>query len=273
MTASWICVLLLAVVQGIAEFLPVSSSGHLALLSYYFGINAEDSVTLGIMLHAGSLVAIVAFYFKLLIGFFKKEQLHLLLMVILASVPAAVAGVLMVHFKVEEMLNSCIPGLGIAFLITAVVLRLPEKRKLVNLNENETPSELKNISWRQALAVGLVQVGALIPGISRSGSTISAGILAGINRESAAAFSFLLALPAIAGATVLELADMLCKNSGGMSELTNVQVFTAAGLSAVVSFFALAILVKLVKRGKLSVFSWYLVLLGVFVLVRYYAGL
>ncbi len=256
-------VILLAVVQGVTEFLPVSSSGHLVILGDLLGVDVESSLTLEIMLHAGSLAAIVVFYFKLLLGFFRKDQLRLMGMVILGSVPAGVAGVAIKLTGSDAFLESPLIT-GFAFLVTGALLRLSGKEKLVA--SAGTPVPLKNITIRQTLTVGFAQMFAILPGLSRSGSTITAGILSGVEREGAAAFSFLLALPAIGGAVMLELKDML-KEGVASSGVQPLQMGVAVAVSALTSLGALSFLVRLVKRGKLDRFAWYLFALGALVIL------
>ncbi len=260
----WIYIIVLAVVQGIAEFLPISSSGHLALIGSLFGLKEDENLTLGILLHAGSLLAIVIFYFKTLLGFFTREQLHLGFMVIAGTIPAAVGGLLFKHYQLDEKLFGSEMVIGFGFLITATVLRMSEKSKLVVRPAGERdlpPTELKKITLRQAILIGCAQFVAIIPGISRSGSTITAGILTGVNREAAGTFSFLLAIPAIAGATLLELLNLL-KADTSERTMTTLQLSVGLLLSAAVSYLALALLVKVIRRGRLSWFSWYLYVIG-----------
>ena len=264
---AWINLVILAVVQGITEFLPVSSSGHLEVLSAFFGFRGEESVTIEIMLHTGSLVAIVIFYFRLLLGFFTKSQFHLLLMVLLGSIPAGIAGVAIKGAGMDAAVSGYLPLVGMGFLITGVLLNLPDKKKLVErATGGKAPTELADISWKQALVIGLAQMVAIRPGISRSGSTISVGLLAGLKRDAAAAFSFLLALPAIAGATLLEVVKLVRKGNGGYS-FSYCQLAVAAIVSAVVSYFALRFLVRLVNQGRLGIFRYYLFALGAAVLI------
>lgn len=260
--SSFFQILFMAVLQGVTEFLPVSSSGHLVVAGKLFGFAPEKVFSLGVFMHAGSFFAIVIFYFKLLCGFLKKEQLHLMLMIILGSVPAGVAGVLLMKSDWGERLFSDPAVTGMAFLVTGAVLRLTSKEKL--LPDQEKAVGVNEISWKQALIVGLVQMVALFPGISRSGSTISAGLFCGIKREDAAAFSFLLALPAVGGATLLELLSVSGESNAFHSPLW--QIICSVVFSFIVSFGALTFVVKIVKKSKLSMFSWYLFALGAAVL-------
>lgn len=267
----WIYVVILAVVQGVAEFLPVSSSGHLAVLGALFGFREDRSLALGIVLHAGSLLAILVFYFRTLLGFFRREQFHLLLMVIAGTIPAGLAGVALKLSGLDEKLFGDPVVIGLAFLITATLLRLSEKPKLIVRPEAERdlpPTGLEAITLRQALVVGVSQMFAILPGLSRSGTTITAGILTGVERSAAGTFSFLLAIPAIGGAAFLELLS-LCREGLSVEEGGVTLPMMAAGLliSGLVSFFALAWLTRLIRRGRLSVFSWYLYAVGIAVIL------
>ncbi|MBQ9753330.1 MAG: undecaprenyl-diphosphate phosphatase [Lentisphaeria bacterium] len=266
-------VTLLAILQGLTEFLPVSSSGHLELLTSLFKFKASDSMTLSIMLHAGSLCTIVVFYFKTLWSLLKKENFHIIGLIILGSIPAGIFGVTLKLTGYDAMLSSSLPVVGFGFLITAALLRLSSKEKLIQLAPGEAPKKLSEMSWRQALTVGVVQAVAIVPGISRSGSTISCGIITGIERESAAAFSFLLALPAIGGAALLELYGLIKGTGTAMEVFTVPQLVWGVILSAIVSFGALSLLMNFVKKGKLIWFSWYLNILGAAVLLYCVAGM
>ena len=266
-------VTLLAILQGITEFLPVSSSGHLELLSTLFKFKNSDSMTLSIMLHAGSLAAIVVFYFKTLWSLLKKENFRLIGLIILGSVPAGVFGVTLKMTGYDEMLSSSLPVVGFGFLITAALLRLTTKEKLIQLAPGEAPKKLSEMTLRQALTIGVVQAIAIVPGISRSGSTISCGIITGVERESSATFSFLLALPAIGGAALLEVLSLLKGTNSAVEVFTIPQLVWGVALSAAVSFGALALLMNFVRKGKLVYFSWYLNILGAAVLIYCASGM
>lgn len=258
----WVTVITLAILQGIAEFLPISSSGHLAVLSAVFGLPQDEGAAFSIILHAGSLLAIVAFYFQTLLGFLKKDQLHLLGMVVIGSIPAGIVGITLKKTGLDQELFGDMLSVAMGFLITASILRLTGKTKLC-ANSN---TDLKEISLRQSLTVGFAQAFAIIPGVSRSGSTIAAGILSGIRFEAAATFSFLLALPAIAGATLLEVIS-LSQNGFQTGRFSTLQLSVGFIISAAVSFASLTLLVTLIKKRKLNYFSWYLFLLGASIMI------
>ena len=253
----WLIVVILAAVQGITEFLPVSSSGHLAVLGALTGVQEDEGAAFSVVLHAGSLLAIVAFYFKTLLSLLHKDKIRVLGMVLIATIPAGIAGVLIKKSGYMEQMFGDLLSIGMAFMVTASVLRITGKEKMVK----DAVTPLENISLRQALIVGLVQMVAIMPGISRSGSTIAAGVLCGLQFESAAAFSFLLAIPVIGGAMLLELFSLL-KTGFTIGRLNIAQIVCGFSVSAVVSFIALAALVAVVKKRKLSIFSWYLFLIG-----------
>ena len=260
----WVYLIILAIVQGIGEFLPISSSGHLAILGSYFGIKEDQNLTLGILLHAGSLVAIVIFYFKVLLGFFSKKNFHLLLMIFLGSIPCGVIGVTLKLTGLDDKIFSDPVSIALAFLVTGMLLRISGKEKMVAKSNGPDATDIENITVKQSLMVGCAQAFAILPGISRSGSTISMGLFTGVKREAAATFSFLLALPAVGGATFLELLSMLKSKSSGV-DCSNLQLIAAVVISAVVSYFSLTLLVDLVKKGKLAWFSWYLFAIGAIV--------
>ena len=153
-------------------------------------------------------------------------------------------------------------SVAMGFLITASILRLTGKEKL----RAKGDTELKDITLTQSLKIGFTQALAIIPGISRSGSTIAAGYLAGVKFEAAAAFSFLLALPAIAGAVLLEMID-LGRNSFQLGDFSTTQLTAAFLISAVTSFASLYLLVKLVRQRKLKYFSWYMFFIGAAVMI------
>ena len=259
--SDWLYVTLLGIIQGLTEFLPVSSSGHLTLLNALFGFSDTNILSLVVVMHAGSLVAIVAVYLQELLKFMKPGRLNLLGMVILATIPAGVVGVAVHHFKWDERFFGNLLCLGVSFLVTGAVLRLTGCRKLTAVSDGERGTELADISWRQALIIGLAQVVAIAPGISRSGSTISAGVLCGVKREAAATFSFLLAIPVIGGAVLVKILGALHDGGSGVGMPWWILALGFV-VSAAVSAGALLFLIRLVRRGKLYYFSWYMLALG-----------
>ena len=261
-------VLLLAVFQGVAEFLPISSSGHLAVLGNWLGSDPEANFSLGIVLHAGTLVAILIFYSRSLLRFAKLQRNRLAGMVILGSVPAAVAG-LGFKDKVEE-LSANLWVVGGCFLATAVILTISDRLNKKRVAMGNPGYCTDDITWKQALCTGLAQAVALLPGISRSGSTIATGMFAGLNPAAAAEFSFLLAIPAIGGASLLEFADLYKSGFAGAGNPG--LLLLGFAVSAAVGYFALALLLKVLKKGQLIVFSVYLCLAAAVVLLKQLCG-
>ena len=254
----WLTVVILAVIQGITEFLPVSSSGHLAVLGALCGLNSDEGTAFSIVLHAGSLLAIVAFYFKTLLSLLQRERLRVIGMVIIGSIPAGIAGVMIKLTGFDKAMFGDLLSIGMSFLITASLLRLTGKEKMVR----NAVTPLEKISLKQTLIIGFSQMVAITPGISRSGATIASGVLSGLQFESAAAFSFLLAIPAIGGAMLLELISLI-KDGFVVGNLSGLQLGCGFLISALVSFGALTLLVKIIQKRKLSVFAWYMFLLGI----------
>ena len=207
-------VLVLAVVQGIAEFLPISSSGHLVIVNellkrFQGGAVPDEGMTLNIVLHVGTLGSILVVYFRRLQRVLIEMDWRLCSAIMLASVPAAIVGI---GFKdrLEPMFTSpAVAGFGL--LVTAFLLILGQRMPSGKFTD-------RNLPWPIAVVVGCFQAVALVPGISRSGSTISGGLLSGMERESAATFSFLIAIPAIGGAALLDMLKYL--KPGQMESLT-----------------------------------------------------
>jgi undecaprenyl-diphosphatase len=261
----------LGVIQGATEFLPVSSSGHLAAAQMYLANEARAvrlgnrPLTLEILLHVATFFAVVIFYrqavFEGLKGVFrgagglargrfsemikKDDSVNLATAVVAGTIPTGVLGLLL--RRQAEMVSASPTSLGLAFLGTACML----------LATLWWPGGKRRLSWRIALLIGAVQGIAVLPGISRSGVTIAAGLAVGLEREDAVRFSFLLSLPAIIGAAALEL-DMESLTSDH-----NLFAYLVGGAAAfVVGLFALYLLVRLVRGGRLWLFAPYVALMG-----------
>lgn len=263
-------IIVLAVVQGIAEFLPISSSGHLAVIHSVFDFlfhldldaTALDSITVDVILHLGTLLAIVVYYFKTLLNILLRLQYKLVFLLIIATIPAGISGLLLDEYCEGLMSNLWL--IGCLFLLTAFLLIASQKyaQKRQNnyssddINTNDINTELQSITWVQALVIGLFQAVAVLPGLSRSGSTIAGGLFSGVKQSAAANFSFLLAIPVIGGAGLLKVVKLI-KNPP--ENLPVMEISLGFLLSFIVGIIALYWVIGWIKQGKLSWFTWWLV--------------
>jgi len=249
----YLIVSLLALIQGITEFLPVSSSGHLVIAQRWFGWT-KDNVLLDAVLHLGTAVAIIIIYRKdiqaLFEGVFSKDRaqrrpsLKYVALILIATVPAGIAGVAFKRFFERMFLNA--EAAGALFFVTAAFLFASGLRK--------RPPFALNLP--KAFVIGLAQALAILPGVSRSGTTISTALLLGTDRREAGRFSFLLGLPVIVGAALLEL-----KDAAGAS-ISPGLLAAAFGLSMFTGVIALKLLLRFIEHGRLHYFGYYLVALG-----------
>lgn len=245
-------VVILAVVQGVAEFLPISSSGHLVAVEALLGKHTE-STELSVMLHFGTLLAILVFYRSRIVRLLNEDR-RVIPLLILGTIPAAVIGLYLKKYH-EGLLKDPLLT-GFMLVITGYILMGLTKIK-------PGKKEYTQLAILPVMLIGIAQAFALLPGISRSGTTIVMGSLVGLKRQSAATFSFLLAIPAIGGASVLEAKDIL---ENGAS--TPIGLLAMGALVAfLVGLVALRWLVKWVEQGKLHWFSYWLLPFGFFVII------
>lgn len=236
---------LLGVVQGLTEFLPVSSSGHL-VLGQYIADFKEPGAVFEAFLHAGTLLAILFYFRKDVLGLSKKYLAFLLL----ATIPAAVFGYLFSPFLEGLFDNNRV--VGMALLVTGIF----------NLMTDKNVDKKAPFSWQNSIVVGLFQALAIIPGISRSGSTIFAGTRMGIKGKEAARFSFLLSIPAVAGANLLQFAKYGSSLNGGF-----VNYLAGFAFSFVAGYFAIKFVLKILKQKKFKYFAYYCFLVGTLTLI------
>ena len=246
----------LGIIQGIAEFLPISSSGHLALFQRLFGIE-EATLSFDVLLHVGTLIPVCIIYWKELMKLLRKPFQKTTYLLIVGTIPAVVAA-LVLGDVIESLLTNMLFLAG-GFALTAVILFLADKVR-------PGTKEERDMTYVDALLIGCAQGVAIAPAISRSGSTISASLLRGLNRETAARFSFLLSIPAILGAAVLEMKDVVAGGEflAGISPVSAIAGFLAAALSG---YLAIQFLLRLIRNAKLKYFSVYLLALSAFILV------
>lgn len=267
--------LIMGLIQGLTEFLPVSSSGHLAIAGILFNLDTQTSALFDVLLHVGTLGAVFVVFWrdvktffvelvKLIRDFFlwlfRKKPFDmylgrkLVLMIIVASIPTAILGLIVEKYLADLFLTSLI-AVGAAEIITALLLyatkALPEGHK-----------KLKNMSYKDGLFIGVMQGIAVIPGISRSGSTVTAGLFAGLDRDYAFRFSFLVSIPAILGSALFELFDIT------KADAANFGVYLAGMLVAfMVGLFSIRWLRGLVKNNKLHYFAYYCAAIGMIAII------
>lgn len=248
---SWFETLLLPIVQGIGEFLPISSSGHLVIVEAAGGHAPDPSYN--VLLHGGTLISIILFYHKRIWELLTQDRRVLPLLVI-GTIPAAVIG-LTIKATAEHLLESPLLA-GLMLPVTGLLLWWSNRRP-------EGEVGYRDLSISQVFLIGLFQAVALLPGISRSGSTIAAGLLVGLRRDQATSFSFLLAIPAILGAMVLEGKDMVT----GEAPLPTLSQWIGTVIAAIVGLIALAWLQRWVLAGRLHWFAFWVIPVGILVVL------
>jgi undecaprenyl-diphosphatase len=259
--------LILGIIQGITEFLPVSSSGHLVLLQKIFRISGS-TLFFDTMVHVGTLAAVFVVLRWDIWNILRRPVQPLTFFLIIATLPAVFIALL---FK-DSIEKAFVSGsfLGFAFLATSALLLVSEflNRRGRSVNTGEEFRGQDKMNWLDALVIGILQGIAIVPGISRSGSTLSGALCRRLDRDFAARFSFLLSIPAILGALVLQIKD-LAENApeaasqmpGGIGPL-----ITGTLAAAVVGFFSVRLMLKIVRERSLGGFAVYTAILGILVL-------
>jgi undecaprenyl-diphosphatase len=250
-------IIVLAVVQGLTEFLPVSSSGHLVIVAKILVPNGQpqslDISDLNIVLHTGTLVSILIVYYRRILTLLGEDR-RLVGRLALATIPAVVVGIPLKLFADDSILANPLLA-GCLLIVTGVFL-------LVTIRFPAGKTEFRDISYRQAFLIGLSQAVAILPGLSRSGATISTGLGLGLKSESATTFSFLMAIPVIGGASLLQLVSLMRE-----AELTTpiLHLCLGASVACCVGLVALLGLIRWIERGKLQWFAAWCIPLGIVV--------
>lgn len=247
--------LILGAVQGLTEFLPVSSSGHLVLLQNVFGI-VDDVVLFSVLLHFATLLAVVVFFFKDIVKILKPPY-NTLLYLVLSTIPAVIV-MLLLKDKIELLFGGTYLAFG--FLITAIVLFSTEM--IEKSNRKKMADGEQSINAKKSLIMGIAQSIAVIPGISRSGSTICAGILSGGDKKSVAKFSFLMSMPIIFGSSVVSIFDM----PNASIELLPVLVGMAAAFFT--ALFAIKVMMVIIQKSNYKWFAFYLVIISIITFIN-----
>ncbi|MDO4833646.1 MAG: undecaprenyl-diphosphate phosphatase [Bacillota bacterium] len=265
--------IILGLVQGLAEFLPISSSGHLALLQYFFGVEPESVLLFAVLLHVGTLISVFVIYrrdivelvielFRTLKDLFTGRGLRinssptrrLGFMIIVATIPTAIAGLLLEDFF--QGLYSSIIAIAIGLLLTGMILLIAER-------VGRDDKDVMGMKWRHAIFIGCMQGVAICPGISRSGSTLFGGLIAGLNREFAVKFAFLISIPSILGSVILEAPDAAAQ---GIDITMLGPIAVGVVISAATGILAIKTMIRVVAGKKLIGFTIYVWLVAIAVL-------
>jgi len=239
------------ILQGLTEFLPVSSSGHLNIVHGIFGKGEPLPLIFTVILHLFSLMAVILVFrktlFNVIIGFFKalkdrksNDNFKLAMLIVVATIPTAIIGLLFEDFIETHLTNPLL--ISIILFFNGILLFVSKYFKQKD----------RDITYIDAIIIGIIQGLAITPGISRSGSTISTAILLGVGREKAGTFSFLLSIPAILGAVVLKYKAFLTLESSML-----ITYLTGGIFAFIVGYFSLVFLLKLIKKGKFYIFAYY----------------
>ena len=273
----WIDALILGIIQGLSEYLPISSSGHLEIFKQILGVQLDPDASLefSIMLHVATVLSTIVIlwheFYPLLVSFFtikRDNRFYTVCKILLSCIPVAIVGVFF-QKNVEEFFEGNLTVVGVCLIITAALLCFAyfSRTRAAIMNPNRPQG--RDISWLDAFIIGCAQAVAVLPGLSRSGTTIATGIILGDNREKVAQFSFLMVIIPILGKGLLDLKDMLCPDevaaaAPAVGTLPLVIGFLA---SFIVGCIACKWMLNIVKQGKLVWFAVYCVLAGILCLV------
>ncbi|MFI3314872.1 MAG: undecaprenyl-diphosphate phosphatase [Rikenellaceae bacterium] len=246
--------ILMGLLQGLTEFLPVSSSGHLEIMSHILGVNSESNLSFTIVVHAGTVLSTIVVFWKDIIRIIKSvfkfemnEDTQFMLKILISMIPVLVVG-LTLKDKVESLFGGSLIIVGCSLLLTSVLLWFSDRAK----------PRIKGLTYKNAFWIGLAQALAVLPGLSRSGSTISTGLILGVKREEVARFSFLMVLIPILGITFLDTIG------GDFNDSLPLSILLTGFVSSFLSgALACKLMIRIVQNGKLYYFAIYCALVGV----------
>jgi undecaprenyl-diphosphatase len=258
---TWLQALILGIIQGFTEYLPISSSGHLTIFGTLFGLSGEENLSFAIAVHAATVLSTIVVLWKdiwkILTGIFKfrwNEETQYFAKIILSMIPVGLVGVFLKK-DIEKVFGSGLFIVGCMLLLTAALLFFSYYYR---------PKQKENISFKDAFIIGISQAIAVLPGLSRSGTTISTGLSLGIKKEDIAKFSFLMVLIPILGEALLDLMKGDFTSGTGISGFSLLIGFIAAFISGTI---ACKWMLNLVKKGKLIYFAYYCVAVGLIVII------
>ena len=270
--------ILFGIVEGITEWLPISSTGHMILLDEFIhlGVSDEFYELFQVVIQLGAILAVVVIYFKSIWPFKKKNDkvvldqdiLSLWGKILVACIPAAVLGLLLDDWLDEHFYNAVIVSL--ALIIYGIIFIVVENKRKGMKPVSNVEKGVHDITYKQALQIGGFQLLALIPGTSRSGSTILGGLLMGLDRSVIAEFTFFLAIPVMAGASLLKLAKYILKVGFTFSGLEVGILIVACLVAYIVSILVIKFLMSYIRKHDFKVFGWYRIALGLLVLLYFF---
>ena len=259
----WIQALILGLIQGLTEYLPVSSSGHLAIGSYLFGIEGEENLAFTVAVHVATVLSTfvilwseIDWIFRGLFKFKLNDETKYFLNIVVSMIPIGIVGVFFKDY-VEEVFGSGLLIVGCMLLLTAALLAFSYYAK---------PRIKETISWKDALVIGLAQAAAVMPGLSRSGSTIATGLLLGNKKEMMAQFSFLMVIPPILGEALLDTMKSL-KGANPFGDISTLAIAVGFVAAFVSGCLACKWMINIVKKGKLIYFGIYCAIVGVVTII------
>ncbi len=262
---NWFEALWLGIIQGLTEYLPVSSSGHLTIASTLFGIEAEENLAFTIAVHVATVLSTlvilwkeIAWIFKGLFQFKVNDETRYVFNILISMIPVGIVG-LFFKENVEQIFGSGLAIVGSMLLVTALLLTFSYYAK---------PRQKENISLKDAFIIGLAQAVAVMPGLSRSGSTIATGLILGNNKAKLAQFSFLMVIPPILGEALLDAMKMVKYGTASVMGDISLGVLAVGFVAAFVSgCVACKWMINIVKRGKLIYFAIYCAIAGIVTLI------
>ncbi len=265
--------ILFGIVEGITEWLPISSTGHMILLDEFIHLNVSEEFykLFEVVIQLGAILAVVIIYFKTICpwGFGKtkedtKETLNLWGKILVACIPAAIIGILFDDWLDEHLYNGIVVAL--ALIVYGIAFIVIESK---NIGSRDT-KKLSDITYKQAVSVGAFQLLSLVPGTSRSGSTILGGLAVGLERSTASKFTFFLAIPVMAGASLLKLLKYIMKV--GFVFNANELIILGVGclVSFIVSILVIRFLMNYIRKHDFKVFGYYRIVLGIIVLLYFF---
>lgn len=248
-------ILILSVIQGVAEFLPISSSSHLILISKYMSFN-NQSLSIDVSLHIGSFIAVIIYFYKDILNFFQNKTLFL--KIFISSLPVMVIGFFLAETGMIEKFRN-LEVIAWTTIIFGILLFLSDKFKLEN-NISE------NFTFKAAIFVGLFQVLSLVPGVSRSGIAITASRFLNFKRVDAAKISFLLSIPILGAVSIYGLKNLLLSENVYLTKLNLISIF----LSFIFSYITIKFFLSYISKFNLNVFVYYRVFIGCTLLILAY---